>query len=147
MTVASDAAWRAEMEATLPAMRAAGGGCLNVYAIRPHDARSLMQAALLGDEAARLMRLVFETVGKITAAPRRRPMLCGVCPRPLRSDEFAVVAAVPAADSPAQALCFGVCLRCGDTPASLNASAFKALRKIWPESRSFVPTHADGGRA
>ncbi len=148
MTAASEtAAWRASMTAALPAIAIQGGGALDIFVVRPIDAARLLGASLAGDaDAARLMQVVSQTITNIESAPRRRPMLCGSCPRPLRRG-YAVVAALPAVTCPSQGLCFAICTHCGHTPVEIQEKAASTLRKVWPESRPFTVTHADPGNA
>jgi len=60
-------------------------GLLELQVIRRTDLPTLILDALAGSsEAAQTLRLVNDTVASIQAAPRRKPMLCGACPRGLR---------------------------------------------------------------
>ena len=146
-SASENAAWRATMTAALPAITAQGGGVLSLFVVRPIDAPELLGASMAGDaNATRLMQVVSQTIAGIERAPRRRPMLCGSCPRPLRTG-YAVVAALPAVAVPSQGLCLAICTRCGRTPAEIQEKAVRALRRLWPDSRPFtVHAHRRGAR-
>jgi hypothetical protein len=53
--------------------------------------------------------------------------------------------AIPACDSPIQALGLAVCGKCAVTPATVQAKAIQALRGIWPDLRAETVTHPAGG--
>jgi len=124
------------------------GGLLTLQVIQQHDMPALMLDAVAGsDEAVQLLRLAKETLAGIEAAPRRRPMLCGACPRALRDGRFAIIVAKPACDDPTQGIALAICPRCGPTYGAIQAAAAVALRRIWPDLRAITITHSKAGRA
>lgn len=123
-------------------------GLFRVQCIGPEDVAGLVLDCLAGNaEAAALMRGVVDTVARIESAPRRKPMLCGCCPRPLVGSGFTVCLALPERDDPTSALGFALCNRCGADPAARNENALMALCSIWPSGRSVTVTHPEGARA
>ncbi len=123
-------------------------GILRVHTIRPQDGRVLLCEALTGDQAAAgLMRALIKTVNRIEQAPRKTPMLCGCCPRPLRGSAFTVCVAVPDRDDPVNGLGFALCERCCSSRDAFDRNLAAALRSIWPDMRPLMVTHPEGGRA
>jgi hypothetical protein len=132
----------------LMAIHREAGGVLALNIIRPGDALNLVAASLEGgSEASRLLRAVCDTVARIESAPRRKPMLCGNCPRPLRGSGFVICVAVPDRDSPTNGLAFALCEYCSRDDAALVEKASSALRTVWPDLRAVEITHPKGGRA
>lgn len=124
------------------------GGLLELQVIQRTDLPALMLDALAGSsEAAQTLRLANNAVTSIQAAPRRKPMLCGCCPRALRGGRYAVVLARPARDDAAQGLAMAICTKCGPDFGAIQAAATVALRRIWPDLRSITITHSKAGRA
>jgi len=124
------------------------GGLLTLQVIQQHDMPALILDALAGsDEAVQLLRLAKETLAGIQGAPRRRPMLCGACPRTLRGGRFALVLAKPARDDATQGIALAICSRCGLSHGAIQAAAAVALRRIWPDLRLVIITHTTGGNA
>lgn len=124
------------------------GGLLELQVIQRTDLPALMLDALAGSsEAAQTLRLANDAVAGIQAAPRRRPMLCGCCPRALRGGRYAVVLARPARDDAAQPLAMAICTKCGPDFGAIQAAATVALRRIWPDLRPITITHSKAGRA
>lgn len=124
------------------------GGVIELAIVRPIDAPELIGFALASDaDAVRLVRAIAETQSHIAAAPKRKPVLCASCPRPLRKHAHSVVLALPACDDPTKALCTAVCVGCATTRDEITAKAAKALRSIWPDLRQIVVTDRVGGRA
>ncbi len=123
-------------------------GVLALNIVRPGDSLNLVAASLEGDsEASRLPRAVCDTVGKIENAPRKKPMLCGCCPRALRGSGFVICVAIPDRDSPTNGLAFALCEYCSRDDAALVEKASSALRTVWPDLRPVTVTHPGGGRA
>jgi hypothetical protein len=136
------------LRAGIQNIRDEAGGALRLYAVGPEHAAGLLADSLLGDvEAMRVMRGVLDTVQRIEAAPRRKPMLCACCPRALRGSGFIVCLMMPERDAPTTALGFGICERCGQDEAALPTKAADALKNIWPDLRPIAITHPTGGHA
>lgn len=124
------------------------GGLLELQVIQRTDLPALILDALAGSsEAAQTLRLVNDTVANIQAAPRRRRMLCGACPRGLHGGRFSVIIARPACDDPAQGLAMAICTKCGPDFDAIQVKAAVALARIWPNVRPVTVTHPEGGRA
>lgn len=125
------------------------GGLVKFIGIQKRDEPVLVADVLNGcPEAQRVLRAVVHARSKIAGAPKRRPMLCATCPKPLRDgDKYAVVVVFGAVDDPSEALTMAVCNRCGPTPGAINAAAAVGLRSIFPDARTVEPTHKTGGRA
>jgi hypothetical protein len=123
------------------------GGMLTLQVIERADMPAMIADALGGSaEAAQLLRLTNQVLANIQGAPRRRPMLCGSCPRVLQGSRYAIIIARPACDDPTQGLSMAICPRCGPTHGAIQAAAAVALRRIWPNLRPVTITHP-GGRA
>ena len=135
------------LRAGVEAISAESGGMVELVVVRPADVPGLLGDVLLGDaQATGIFRMVFDTIKRVEAAPKRAPMLCVACPRALRKG-YAVCIAIPAKDDPRQVLALAVCPRCGGDLAAIKAKATEGLRKFWPDLRSIEQTHAAGGRA
>jgi len=123
-------------------------GLLTLQVIQRADMPALVLDALAGsNEAVQLLRLTRDTLANIQAAPRRKPMLCGTCPRALRDGQFSVIIARPACDDPTQGLALAICTKCGPDYATVTAKATIALSRIWPDVRPVEVTHPEGGQA
>ena len=123
-------------------------GVLSLQVIQRGDMPALISDALSGSgEAMDLLRLVRETMAGIQAAPRRKPMLCGCCPKALRDGRFSVVLAKPDRADASQGVAMMICARCGQNRGAIQAAALVALRRIWPDCRPITITHPGGGRA
>lgn len=138
-------AWAASMRR----LHEEAAGVVGVTILQPRDMPELMAAALAGDPmAVGLLRTATDTINRIEAAPRRRPMLCGSCPRPLKVKKgLSIVVATPDKDAPEQCLALAICTRCGTTVEEVQEKAVVALRRIWPDTRQVTITHPEGGRA
>ena len=124
------------------------GGLLTLQVVQRADLSALMMNGLMGDaEAMQVLRLVNDTVVGIQAAPRRKPMLCGACPRGLHGGAFSISIARPACDDPSAGLALAICNRCGPDFAAIQVAARVALARIWPDLRPVAVTHPQGGRA
>jgi hypothetical protein len=124
------------------------GGMLTVQVIQQHDMPAMIAGALGGSaEAMQLLRLTNQVLANIQGAPRRKPMLCGCCPRALRGGRYAVIIARPACDDPAQGLSLAICRKCGPDFDAIQVKATVALARIWPNVRPVTVTHPEGGRA
>jgi hypothetical protein len=132
----------------LMAIHHEAAGVLALNIVRPGDALNLVVASLEGDrEATRLLRAVCDTVARVESAPKRKPMLCGCCPRALRGSGFVICVAIPDRDSPTNGLAFALCEHCSRDDTALGEKASSALRTIWPDLRPITVTHGEGGRA
>lgn len=124
------------------------GGLLELRVIQQSDLRSLILDMLAGSaDAAQLLRMANDAVTSIQAAPRRKPALCGACPRTLLGKRFSIILARPACDDPTQALALAICPTCGPDYDAIQAKATVALSRIWPNLRPVTVTHPEGGRA
>lgn len=132
----------------LMAIHREAGGVLALNIVRPGDALNLVVASLGGDaEATRLLRAVCDTVARVESAPKRKPMLCGCCPRALRGSGFVICVAIPDRDAPTNGLAFALCENCSRDDAALREKASSALRTIWPDIRTIEITNPAGGHA
>jgi hypothetical protein len=132
----------------LMAIHHEAAGVLALNIIRPGDALNLVVASLEGGrEATRLLRAVCDIVARVESAPRKKPMLCGCCPRPLRGSGFVICVAVPDRDSPTNGLAFALCEHCSRDDTALLGKASSALRTIWPDLRPITITNPVGGHA
>ena len=125
-------------------------GVLQLDIIQHADLPELLAHALLGDpEAVRLANMASDVLRGIAAAPRRKPMLCGSCPRPLKLKgyAFSLVFALPGRDQPSNVLSMAICHRCGTSHDAVQGKAVQALRRIWPDLRPITVTHPAGGQA
>lgn len=124
------------------------GGLLTVQVIQQHDMPAMIADALCGSaEAVQLLRLTNQVLANIQGAPRRKPMLCGCCPRALRGGRYAIIIARPACDDPTEGLSLAICRKCGPDHDTLQVKAAVALARIWPNVRPVTVTHPEGGRA
>lgn len=124
------------------------GGLLTVQVIQRQDLPAIIADAICGSaEAVQLMRLANQVLTNIRDAPRRKPMLCGCCPRALRGGQYAVIIARPACDDPKQGLSLAICTRCGPDYDAIQAKATVALARIWPNVRPVTVTHPAGGHS
>jgi len=140
---------KAELRQTVSHVAAEGGGMIAFTAIRSRDIPLLLLEALAGDkEACSLLQAVEHGLAKIKGAPRRRPMLCAACPRPVRGgDRFAIAVLHGAVAQPTRAITLAVCQRCGPTPGAIRAAATVGIRRFFPDARPVEQTHFSGGHA
>ncbi len=124
------------------------GGMLTVQVIQQNDMPAMIAGAFGGSaEAMQLLRLTNQVLANIQGAPRRKPMLCGSCPRALHGGQYAVIIARPACDDPTQGLSLAICRKCGPDFDAIQVKAAVALARIWPNARPVTVTHPAGGRA
>jgi len=124
------------------------GGMMELVVVRPTDAVDILADVLAGDDqAVRLMRMLDQADTAIRSAPRRLPMLCAACPRPLKRGRYSFGIALPASDNPTHGLALAVCTRCAVERADIQAKATAALRRVFPDLRPVTVTYAAGGRA
>lgn len=128
---------------------AEAAGLVEVQVVMRKDMPELLGCALAGDpEALRLGHLVCDTLDRIERAPKRRPMLCGCCPRTLRRGRYSLAFAVPRRDAPQEALSLAICEGCATDHAGVMDKVHAALRRIWPDLRPLPgPIHPAEGRA
>ena len=132
----------------LARLQSEAGGMMELVIVRPTDAVDIMADALAGDgRAVSLLQAMEQAAGAIRNAPRRLPMLCAACPRPLRHGRYAFGVALPARDNPTHGLTLAVCTRCATARGDIEAKATAALRRVFPDLRPVTVTHATGGRA
>lgn len=124
------------------------GGLLELHIIRDSDVTDLLLRSIMGDaEASRLVSTNLSARKQVATAPRKRPMLCACCPRPLlRHTPFAVIVATPNWEDFAKCLTLGVCQKCAVELDDIHARAMEALKRIWPDARPIDITspHAAG---
>lgn len=144
----SHAPSKAALAAGLQRINVEAAGVIDLIVVRPIDAAEMLADAIAGSaEAMRLFRAISDASDRIAQAPKRTPMLCASCPRPLRGSGYAFVVALPAVDRPEQALAMAVCTCCATEPDAIKAKAVDALRSIWPDLKPIAVTHPGGGRA
>lgn len=123
-------------------------GMAELLIIRPSDALDILTDALAGDhQAGSIFRALSEAARSVEAAPRRKPMLCSCCPRPLRGSVFTFGLILPSRDDPSTGLALGVCSHCAVERSDVRAKATEALRRLLPDLRPVTTTHPAGGRA
>lgn len=124
------------------------GGMAELLIVRPSDALDILADAMAGDrQAGSIFRALSEAARSVEAAPRKKPVLCSCCPRPLRGSDFTFGLVLPSRDNPSISLALGVCSRCAVKRDDVRVKATEALRRMWPELRTVTPTHTAGGRA
>ncbi len=124
------------------------GGLMELVVVRPIDAVDVMADALAGDgRAVSVLQAIERAAEAIRAAPRRLPMLCAACPRPLKGGHYSFGIALPMSDNPTHGLALAVCTRCATERGDIQTMATAALRRLFPDLRPVAVTHADGGRA
>ena len=137
-------AWRDGMQA----VHDEAAGVLSVEVVQMPDLPRIRGAALAGNaDAQRVLQVVRHALQGIVEAPRRKPMLCGHCPRPLAGGRFSIVAAFPSRDDASRGLALAICDGCGGTRDQVMEKAVLALRRIWPDGRQVAVTDPQGGRA
>lgn len=142
----SDSTWRQGVQS----VNDESAGLLDVSIVDGASGSALLAAALNSDyEAAVLLKSVAQAAARVKQAARRKPALCICCPRTIKRITAATVfgIATPSIASPTGAIGFVFCDRCAEDPATLPAKAAVGLRRIWPDLRPVVITHATGGRA
>jgi hypothetical protein len=138
---------RSRLADGIKAIQQEADGVLGIDVVRQRDMLDLIMCCASGDaNALTLLRAVNDTLTNIGNAPRRRPMLCGCCPRSLLDGDFAVVIASPERDDRKQALALAICTACAVTVPAITAKAAEVLRKIWPDLRH-IEISATGGHA
>lgn len=124
------------------------GGLMELVVVRPVDAIDVMADALAGDSrAVCVLKAIEQAADAIRNAPRRLPMLCASCPRPLRGSGYAFAVGLPDTDRPTHGLALAVCTRCATERGDIQAKATAALRRVFPDLRPVAVTHPAGGRA
>ena len=140
---------KAEWEQAVDSIHREASGAVEIVIVMMEEMPGLLGEALLGNpRCLQLFKLVVQMLNHVKAAPRRDPVLCACCPRPVRQgSRFNMAVAIPARDDPHQALALVVCERCAIEPDAVMAKATDGLRKIWPDLRTAAITHPEGGRA
>lgn len=127
---------KAELESAVRAISEESAGLIRTYFIGPQEGASLLVASALGDAwCTSMLGAVAHCMQRVANAPKRSPVLCLCCPRPVRHVPdviFCVV--VPEVGHPNQALGCVICPACAREPG-LNARALKGLRAVWPQIR------------
>jgi len=138
---------KADLIEGVEALHAEAAGALTLHIVEQLDVLDLFAQAMLGNaEATGILRALEQSQNGITAAPKRRPMLCATCPAPLRNSRYTFVIAMPATDGPHHGLGMAVCKRCGPDRETTRQKGIEALTGIWPELREVTITHPEGGR-
>ncbi len=132
-------------------IRAESGGLLDLMVVRPADLAFVVAEATARDpDAVMVLAALDNAVQRISAAPRRSPMRCVACLRPLLArTHYSFCVVLPSRANPTSSLAIAVCSKCAVTPEEITAKAVTALRKVWPDlsSRPVQITHPDGGQA
>jgi len=138
----------AELREAVARLRTDSGGTFELIIIRPGDLRRLCVDAALGSEdAARLATMALRAVENVVSAPRKKPALCGCCPRAVRKrNRYAIGLALPWTDGPAHGIAFVLCEKCA-ADSDLLARGIAAMKRIWPDARPVTLTHPAGGQA
>ena len=132
----------------LQALREESAGILDIHIIDPNVAMELIEDALGGcPEAAMLMTALIDAIAVIDAAPDKRTMLCGCCPRPLRGTGYRIGLALPRKDAPQKAVAFGICFECANDGEPIEVKAVECLKKIWPDGRLIQFSGHEAGHA
>lgn len=122
-------------------------GVVRLLVILPADLPALLAGAVVGDpEARKLATCVSHAKRGIERAPRKRPMLCGSCPRPLLGGRYSIVCAIPNRADASEALTLGICFKCGNDEGTIARAAARALTDLWPDAR-ILDQHPSEGRA
>ena len=142
---------KANMAAGLEALKAESGGLLRFRVLRVEDVPATLLASLSGDrEADMLIRAMRQMLSQIRTAPRHRPILCGCCPRPLKTEPsgFSLLVALPEIEDPRLGVTFGICGKCAEGHEAIIAKGNEAIRLIWPDARRVtLPTQHPAGHA
>jgi len=129
-------------------LRTESGGAVDLFIVRPVDAPDVVAHALASDPlAVKVFEALANASRAVEAAPKKRPLLCATCPRPLRGTAFAFGLVLPMRDDPRSGAAFGICVRCATPVEALQANATKALHKLWPDLVPIEVSHPEGGRA
>jgi len=140
--------WASDMRSTLAEMGQQGGGAVVLHFVTFAHVPGIMHRADAGSaDDLRILKALGEALTGIQGAPRKRPMLCACCPRPVRGSGFAIALAMPSGPNPTSALTLAVCDACAPDEDAFQAKATEAFRRIWPDGRPIQVTHPDGGRA
>lgn len=119
-------------------------GMLAVEIISPDTALDLLREAMSGSHASYvLFTAVTQAAQRVQSAPRKKPVLCVCCPRPIRrlSTDILFGVAVPATPSATSALGFAICGRCAEDRRAALEKAQAGLSRIWPGLRPVTVTH------
>jgi hypothetical protein len=130
----------AEVCQHLAAVHAEAGGLLRVWRFAPSDGVRLLLAAEMGDAWARgMLAAISDCVQQVTAAPKRRSVLCLTCPAPIRTATGATfLVTVPGVDEARHALGSAICPACARR-GDLDHLILVALREVWPSLREIRP--------
>lgn len=130
-------------------IHAESGGLLDLLIVRAIDMPPIIAEATAGSpDAIMLVFALEDTMKRIEAAPRRSPMLCVSCPRPLlRKTLYSFAVVLPSRERPTNGLALAVCAKCAVTPQEIREKAIKGLSRVWPSLRSVTITHSIGGQA
>lgn len=129
-------------------LRHEAGGAIELVIVRPIDAPDVLARAVAGDpEAVKVFGALTNAARAVEDAPKKKPVLCATCPRPLRGTGYTFGIVLPMRDDPQSGVAFGICVKCGTSLEALQVKATKALHKIWPDLVPVEITHPGGGRA
>jgi hypothetical protein len=132
-------------------IRAESAGLLDLMVVRPADLAFVVAEATARDpDAVMVLAALDNAVQRISAAPRRSPMRCVACLRPLLArTHYSFCVVLPSRANPTSSLAIAVCSKCAVTPEEITAKGVLGLRQIWPDisSRPITVTHPTGGQA
>lgn len=139
---------KAALQAGIERLTKEAGGVLDVMVIQLQDMPYILCDAAAGDrDALTILNALNDALVRIDAAPRRFPMLCVSCPRPLRKGRFSFGLALPKCDHPTGMLALAVCHRCSTDRDGIKARAVAGLKRLWPDLRPITVTHTVAGTA
>jgi len=139
---------KAALQAGVEQITKEAGGLVDVMVVQLQDMPDILADAMAGSrEALTLLNAINDTLTRIDAAPRRFPMLCVSCPRPLRKGRFSFGLALPQCDDPTRMLAVAVCHRCSTDRDGIKDRSVAGLKRIWPDLRPITVTHKSGGHA
>ena len=124
--------------AGISAVHIESGGVMRLCLVNPSEQGEILFAAMAGDPLARcLRRLIKPTTFQIKLAPRRKPALCLVCPRPIRKiqDIGTYVFVLPEVQSPVHAIGTAVCAKCAEGGDLLDRAMAAFQRHLWGDIR------------
>lgn len=130
----------------MQAIQAEAGGVMEVSLVDRDRYSSLVAASFAGDRmATAILAAIADTIRRVARAPRREPMLCLTCPRPLHRSRFMCGVVLPSCPDPTAGIGLAVCDRCARTAIEAMPLVMEALRRTWPDMRTVqLGQHAAG---